>query len=175
MYHFSNNHLSTISAKFPTFLKYVSKLLFSSFTTFSSCETENLRIPFKYCLSPVTLMGTDCFTITQKKEWRLNSDTGRATESYKLCLQEQPAPPIHLCCAILFKNCLKKKDFSSKGFQGEDPGYYTFIQFCKNPRTCMNIWTSHFIIPGILFSSVIQQISADQFQADSPKLHPREA
>lgn len=111
-YHFSNNHFSTTPTKsFHHFFKYVSRPLFSSFTTFPSCKTENFRIPFKYCPSPVTLMGTDCFTITQKKEWRLNSDTGRATESYKLCLQEQPAPHPSLLC-----NTVKKKKNQANNF-----------------------------------------------------------
>lgn len=81
----------------------MSRPLFSSFTIFPSCKTENFRILFKYCPSLVTLMGTDSFTITQKKEWCLNSDTGRTTESYKLCLQEQPAPHPSLLYSIVKK------------------------------------------------------------------------
>lgn len=111
-------------------------------------------------------MGTAYFTIAQVKEWRLKltlEEEQKATNfahRNSLLLNHPHPSPLH-------DTVWKEEGIFSQRISLKR-SWLHFHTVLQNPEKSHQHWTSHFILPAPSRSSspcVIQQISADQFQA----------
>lgn len=103
----------------------------------------------------------------RKRSDALNSHTGRGTESYKLCSQEQPAPKSPPSISAVWHGLKRRRNFHSKGFT--EKILVTFSYGSAKPRevtpTFEHVISFSLLLQGRLLYVWFNTFFANQFQA----------